>query len=64
MSSSLQVREPPAGNHFLDIATQAEETATSQAAAAAAAAALATKTEDISQDDLALLMETVFKVGS
>ncbi|EER17655.1 hypothetical protein Pmar_PMAR023576 [Perkinsus marinus ATCC 50983] len=55
------VREPPAGNHFLDIATQAEETATSQAAAAAAAAALATKTEDISQDDLALLMETVFK---
>ncbi|KAF4737711.1 hypothetical protein FOZ63_025220, partial [Perkinsus olseni] len=55
------VRDPPTINHFIDIASEAEETATSQAAAAAAAAALASKTEHTSQDDLALLMETVFK---
>ncbi|EER11090.1 hypothetical protein Pmar_PMAR020069 [Perkinsus marinus ATCC 50983] len=57
------IREPPVLNHYLDITTEAEEAATSQAAAAAAAAALASKREDTSQADLALLMETVFKVG-
>ncbi|EER01554.1 hypothetical protein Pmar_PMAR000244 [Perkinsus marinus ATCC 50983] len=55
------IREPPVLNHYLDITTEAEEAATSQAAAAAAAAALASKREDTSQADLALLMETVFK---
>ncbi|KAF4676382.1 hypothetical protein FOL47_006296 [Perkinsus chesapeaki] len=55
------IPQPPTIDYLLDMTSEAEDVATSQAAAAAAAAALASKTEHTSQDDLALLMETVFK---